>query len=473
MDRLQMRKKIIFIFLLITVPAMVNSASLLEVYQQALQSDPSIREAESRRQAALEGNPQARSVFLPQLAAGARYTKSDFDGSSVEGDAAGNIAEVTSQSSSSSIGWQFQLTQTILRWDHLIGLKQAIKKSAKAQIDYEITQQDLIIRVAKNYFNVLAAEDNLNSIHTNRLAIARQLEQAKQKFEVGSIAITDVQESQAAYDQSVANEIGAKRSLATTRELLREITGEYVLALTAPDNDFPLSLPDPENESSWIDMAMQQNLSLISGRLEEEIARNEITYRRTGHYPTLDLVANIGGSDADTANQIRNGIAFPDLDTQNRNDSVYIQFSLPIFSGGYTSSKVREAVYLHRATRDKLQRLVRETERQTRDAYLGITSEISRVKAFEQAVLSSKTALEATQVGFEVGTRTIVDVLNSQFALDAAITNHYKSRYDYIVNIFLLKQAAGMLRVQDLEEVDKWLKERQSPEEIFSTENIQ
>ena len=140
---------------------------------------------------------------------------------------------------------------------------------------------------------------------------------------------------------------------------------------------------------------------------------------------------------------------------------------MPIYSGGMTSSKVQEAVYLHRASREKLQRIARETERETRDAFLGVTSEISRVNAFKQAVKSSETALEATQAGFEVGTRTIVDVLNSQFALENAIQNYSKSRYDYIANVFYLKQAAGTLRVQDLEEIDQWFKERNAPEDII------
>ena len=212
---------------------------------------------------------------------------------------------------------------------------------------------------------------------------------------------------------------------------------------------------------------MQQNLSLISSRFEEEIARHEISYQRTGHYPSISLGANLGKQDTDNEDQIRNAINFPDLSVSNQSDSVYIQLSIPIYSGGMTSSKVQEAVYLHRASREKLQRIARETERETRDAYLGVTSEISRVKAFKQAVVSSQTALEATQAGFNVGTRTIVDVLNSQFALENAIQNYSKSRYDYIANVFYLKRAAGTLRVQDLEEIDQWFKERDTPEDII------
>jgi outer membrane protein len=351
-----------------------------------------------------------------------------------------------------------------------VGLRQADKRVAQAQVNYEAAQQDLIVRVVVRYFDVLAAEDLLTSIHADRTAIARQLEQAKQRFEVGLIAITDVQESQAAHDQSVANEIGAKRSLATAREFLREITGEYVGTLAAPGDDFPLPPPNPASETSWNDLAMSQNLALVASRFDEEIARDEIAFRRTGHFPTIDLVANISSQDSDITDQVRNGTGFPDIDTDSDVDSISIQLSVPIFSGGRTSSRVKEAVYLHRASRQQLQRIARATERQTRDAYLGVLSEISRVKALEQSVASSRTALEATQAGFEVGTRTIVDVLDSQFALYAAITNFYQSRYAYIGNALRLKQAAGSLQVQDLEEIDRWLKERRRPEDVIADE---
>lgn len=475
MDSKKMKKAILFrnialLLLSFGSPALVQGASLLEVYQQALQSDPLIHEAESRRQAALEAAPQARALLLPQISAGAQYSSSNFDGSSAEGGAGGTIASVTSESSTTSTGWTVDLRQTLFRWDQWVGLRKAEKQVAKAQVNYEAAQQDLIVRVVTRYFDVLAAEDQLTSIHADRTAIARQLEQAKQRFEVGLIAITDVQESQAAYDQAVANEIGSKRSLATAREFLREITGEYIRILSAPDDDFPLTPPNPASEASWNEIAMAQNLALVSSRFDEQIARDEIAFRRSGHYPTLDLVANISSAESEITDQVRNSIQFPDIDTDGNRDSISIQLSIPIFSGGRTSSRVKEAVYLHRATRQQLQRVARETERQTRDAYLGVISEISRVQALKQSVASSRTALEATQAGFEVGTRTIVDVLNSQFSLYAAITNFYQSRYAYIGNVLRLKLAAGTLQVQDLEEIDQWLKERRPPEDIIADE---
>ena len=441
-----------------------HSASLLEIYQQALQGDPQVHEAEARRLAAQEAKPQARGVLLPQISATGDWTQTDTSGTSFS---IINNQTTTFEQDNTSTNWGFGLRQTLFRWDQIVNLKRADKVVTKAEAVREAAQQDLIVRVAQRYFDVLAAEDRLTSIKANREAIARQLEQAKQRFDVGLIAITDVQESQAAYDQSVANEIGAKRVLATAREFLREITGEYVTKLDAPGDDFPLLDPSPNNETSWVDLSLRQNLSLVASRLDEGLARDEISLRRNGHYPTVDLVASTGENQSE-GDAIANGFPSSFDDTATR-DQISIQVTVPLFAGGGTSSRVREAVYLHRASREQLQRVTRETERQARDAYLGVLSEIARVKALEQAVASSRTALQATQAGYEVGTRTIVEVLNSQFSLYVAITNFYQSRYEYIMNALRLKQAAGTLQVQDLEQIDRWLKDRPSPGQVRPT----
>ncbi len=470
MNKLRKIKILLFITSAVALPASANAATLLEIYQQALQSDPLIHEAEARRLAALEAKPQARGAYLPQVSFSSGYTMNEQSGpdfAQVDAPPAPPVV-VTATTESDVLDWRFDLRQSIFRWDQIVNLRRADKLVARAEAVREAAQQDLIIRVAQRYFDVLAAEDALTSIHADRTAIARRLEQAKQRFEVGLIAITDVQESQAAYDQSVADEIGAKRQLATAREFLREITGEYVTQLSAPKPDFPLQRPQ-KSEREWVDLSMSQNLNLVASRLDEKLARDEIAFRRNGHYPTLELVANTGETESEVKYSAA-GISQPTSDFTRTSDSIGIQFSVPLFAGGGTSSRVREAVYLHRASREQLQRVARETERQSRDAYLGVLAEESRVKALDQAVASSRTALEATQAGFDVGTRTIVDVLNSQFALYAAITNYERSRYDYILNVLRLKQAAGTLQIQDLEQIDAWLTERMTPEEAFAEE---
>jgi outer membrane protein len=480
-----MKKPMTFKAILITAAMLAASmpgqaATLLEIYQQALQSDPRIHEAEARRLAALEAEPQARGVLFPQIGFSADWTKSESSGSGIQNtvieqpDGSGNFVVVPfsfqTEVEDETTRWNFNLRQTLFRWDQIVGLRQADKVVARAEADREAAQQDLIVRVTEAYFNVLGAEDRLLAIHADRNAIARQLEQAKQRFEVGLIAITDVQESQAAYDQAVASEIAAKRSLATARYLLQEITGSFIRDLAAPTENLPLRTPDPASEQAWLDLAMAQNLALVSSRLDEALARDEISFRRNGHYPTVDLVANVGSTDSEQDQDTFNGFGALPADSNFDRDSIGIQFTLPIFSGGTTSSRVKEAIYLHRAAREQLQRVTRETDRQTRDSYLGVLVEISRVQALEQAVASARTALDATKAGFDVGTRTIVDVLISQRNLYQSITNYYQARYDYLLNVMRLKQAAGTLQVQDLENLEPFLVARKPPEDQFAEE---
>jgi len=479
MKKLKKINLLTFIIGIIALPVSAYAETLLEVYQQALQSDPLIHEAEARRLAALEARPQARSEYLPQLSLTGDYNMTENSGPTFfQPDLTQPRIEADQTREIDVFDWGLSLQQSIFRWDKIVGLKRADKLVARAEAIREAAQQDLIIRVATRYFEVLAAEDVLTAIHADRTAIARSLEQAKQRFEVGLIAITDVQESQAAYDQSVADEIGAKRSLATAREFLREITGVYVTSLSAPKEDLPLRTPEPNSERDWVDLSLAQNLNLVASRLDERIAHDDISFQRTGHYPSLELTARTNEQDTDLdqsysyldpiTGQPASSSFSNSLDTES--EGVFLQFTLPLFAGGGTSSRVREAVYLHRASREQLQRITRETEREARDAYLGVLSEISRVQALKQAVASSTTALEATQAGFDVGTRTIVDVLDSQFTLYQAITNYERSRYLYIGNALRLKQAAGTLQVQDLEEIDRWLTERKTPEEKIREE---
>jgi outer membrane protein len=459
-----------------------RAASLLEVYQQALQSDPRIFEAEARRLAALEAEPQARGVLFPQIGFDGSYTESETDGSGVQNTAVPdpNTGDLTivpfpfqQLTEAETTQWQFTLRQTLFRWDQIVGLRRADKVVARAEADREAAQQDLIVRVTQAYFDVLGAEDRLAARLANRRAIARQLEQAKQRFEVGLIAITDVQESQARYDSAIADEIAAKRVLATAEQFLREITGEYVSDLQAPSEEMPLQEPAPNNQQEWVDQALGQNLALVSSRIDEQLARDEIALRRTGHYPTIDLVASTGNREVTSDQDTFNGLGPLPANSDFDSDSIGIQLNVPLFSGGAVSSRVKEAVYLHRASREVLHRITRETERQTVDAYLGVLAEMSRVSALSRAVESNQTALQATQAGYDVGTRTIVEVLNAQFQLYEAITNYYQSRYDYLLNVMRLKQAAGTLEVQDLERLEPFLEDRGTPEERASEEAAQ
>ena len=459
--------------LLFLAPVLASAESLLEVYQQALQSDPQVREAEANRDAAEEAAPQARGALLPQITATGSYEDSTSDGNNVFVqsvlDANGNPIFVTQNTQrerdSEQKSWQVELTQTLFRWDQYVELKRSGKRVAQANANYEAAQQDLIVRVAERYFNVLAAQDSLSAASASKRAIARQLDQAKQRFDVGLIAITDVQESQAAYDQAIADEIGAKRNLATAREFLREITGVYAGDLEAPQSGLPLVLPEPANADDWVTTAIDQNLALQASRLNADIAKAEISSRRSGRYPSVSFFARVNDVDDTATQQLNNSGRDDPADFEQRTESIGVQFSVPLYSGGTVSSRVREAVHLHRAAKEQLQRVARETERSARDAYLGVETDIVRVQALTQSLSSSQTALEATEAGLEVGTRTTVDVLDAQRNVFNAFTSLERARYDYLLNVLRLKQASGTLRVQDLEAIESYLEER-GPENV-------
>ncbi len=450
--------------LLFVLPA--QGETLMEIYQRSLGSDPTLREADALRRATRQSKPRAIASLLPQIDGSANWDTTEQDGVSTQF-AADPISgqtgffNVPSESDTDTLRWSLNLRQTVFRWDQFALLAQASKEVAQAEADYRAAEQDLIMRVADAYFNVLAAEDTLTSEQGAKRAISRQLEQAQRRFEVGLIAITDVQEAQAGFDEAVAVEILAKRNLATAKEQLREITGEYPVSLAKPIDAMPLIGPDPANDNQWVDTALQRNLSLVSAQLGADIARDNVKLARAGHYPTLEIVASYGNTQREgdaTTSDIFTGVPTTrPIDTDQDTTQIGVQFSLPIFSSGGVRAEAKEAVYRHRAAKENLERVARQVERETRDAYLGVDSEIARVKALRQARKSSQTALEATQAGFEVGTRTTVDVLDARRQLFITETNYARSRYDYIVNWLRLKQAAGNLTVSDLTMVNGWL----------------
>ncbi len=453
-----------------------QAADLLEVYQRAAQNDPLIREAEANRLASRESKPRALSALLPEIAASGSAAEQDSDGSftfTQVDTTTGEIVIVNTDRTTDADAFQyrFQLTQTVFRWDQWVALQQADSQVAQAEADYAAAQQDLMLRSAQRYFDVLAAEDTLQSATTARDAISRQLEQAEKRFEVGLIAITDVQEAKAAHDNANAIVIQSKRNLATAHELLRELTGDPFQSLAKLSESMPLKSPDPQDESEWVETAMEQNLALTSSRLAAEIARDTIRIRRGGHFPTLDVVVSRDYNEADAIqSNTRAGITTEGpADSDNTQDTIALQLFFPIYSGGAVQSSVREAVYLHRAARERLERTARETERATRDAYLGVLSELSRVQALRQALESSRTALQATEAGYEVGTRTAVDVLDARRRLAEAETNYARSRYDYLINVVRLKLAAGILKPDDVVEINQWLMaSAQTPEQPAS-----
>jgi len=352
--------------------------------------------------------------------------------------------------------WSLDLRQSLFSWANWVALFRADRQVAQAEADYQLAEQQLITRVAEAYFNVLAAKDSVDSQTSAFESISRQLEQAEKRFEVGLIAITDVQEAKAARDSSAAAVISAKRTLASTEEALREITGEGYASLSKPGVSIPLAAPEPADETKWIEQAMEQNLALVSSRLAADIARDNLRASFGGHLPSIDLTASKSNVDQTGPIYFASGNIGKRL--SNADDKTYaLQVTMPIFSGGAAQSRVRQSEYQWQAARERLTRTTRQTERATRDAYLGVISDMSRVKALTQALESSRTALKATEAGYEVGTRTAVEVLDSRRTLAQAETNYSRARYDYIVGVLKLRLASGALDRKLLDEVNAWL----------------
>ena len=455
-----MKRSKILIISLILFPFIGNTTSLIDVYEDALVNDPLLKEALANKEAISEFRPQARSLMLPQINASGSYSDSDINGKSTfqQQTAIGTVTNTTGfLQESETTQWEVSIRQTIFDFGAWMTLKKANKTVAQAEIDYLAAEQALMVRVTTAYFNVLAAQDTLESEQAARQAIEKQLDQSRKRFDVGLIAITDVQEAQAAYDQSIANEIIAKRNLATSKESLRAITDNYPSNLLKPDNSLPLIMPNPQSETEWVNTSLERNLNFLSAQLGTEIARSEVKVQRSGHYPTIGVQAQKRISESDSFRSDSGG-DFNPADTENINEGIGVQVTVPIFSGGQTSSRVRQAVAQHRATKEKLERVGRETTRNARDSYLGVISGIATVKALQQSVKSSATALQATEAGYEVGTRTTVDVLDARRRLYSSQRNLAISKYDYLKNIIQLKQAAGTLSKDDLVQINNWLK---------------
>jgi outer membrane protein len=450
-----------------------SSEDLITIFDQAVVNDPTVREAEFTRMATREARPQAWAAYLPQI--DGSYNKTETEGNRqatgaqlIEDPADPNrlILQQFAQNNTfapESSGWGIQLRQTVFSWQGLVALKQSSRLAAQADADYGVAQQDLALRVSTRYFDVLAALDNVQAQQASLDAISRQLEQADKRFEVGLIAITDVQEARAARDTAAADLIAAKRQLATSQELLREITDMQYQVLATPRGTMPLAIPEPADPQKWVEASMEQNLALTSSRLGADIARDDVRTAFGGHLPTVDLVLGRTHSESDDIEEFSpipgrfDGGSAPSGTDQDTDKSISLQVSVPIWSSGGTHSRVKQQSYRWQAAKQRVERVSRETERTARDAFLGVMSEISRVQALKQALESSATALRATEAGYDVGTRTAVDVLASRQLLVGAQTAYSRSRYDYMLNVLRLKQSAGLLDRKALEDVNSWL----------------
>ena len=419
--------------------AMSQAENLLQVYQQARLSNPDLRRSAADRDAAFEKINEARSPLLPQLGLGADYTyTSGFR------DSDGVNSNVTSGS--------LQLTQTIFDMSRWRALTLQEKTAGVQDVTYQTDQQTLILNTATAYFNVLSAIDALSYTEAQKQAIYRQLDQTTQRFNVGLVAITDVQNARSQYDTVLANEVTARNNLDNAVEQLRQVSGNYYPQLASLNVD-TFKTNKPDNVNALLKEAENRNLTLLQARLSQDLAREQIRYAETGHLPTLGLTASSSVSDTSYSGSATRGNAISSSSYADRNigqNSVGLSFNLPIYSGGSVTSQVKQAQFNFVSASEQLESAHRSVIQTVRSSWNNINASISSIKAYEQAVVSAQSSLDASEAGYAVGTRTIVDVLDATTTLYNAKQQLSSARYNYLINQLNIKAALGTLNEQDL-----------------------
>ena len=440
-----------------------QGASLRDIYELALENDATLKAQQARYLASLEDEKAARSQLLPQVLATYSMQNSDTDTSApgiigFSPQRAPIIGNTFDNTDSNTRAFRVSLQQAIFNLPAWFSFQRGRELSRQAEASFAANQQNLIVRVVEAYLAVLRAEDRLRAAVAREEAFGRQLEQNRQRFEVGLIAITDVYESQAAYDIAQVDRIAGENQVAVALETLTVLTGQRHDRLDRLAEDFAAIPPEPADRGAWVEFALANNFTLKAARYAEEAARQNARARRLAHAPTLSGTARYTETEIDgTRFQDPAGIFNfpPDRDID---DTVLgLELSVPLFSGGALSAERRRAAQQFNAAREERINLTRRTVTDARSLHMTVVNDVARVNARRQAIVSSQSALDATQAGYEVGTRNIVDVLNAQNTLFAAVRDYANSRYDYVVNTLRLKEQAGLLSPDDVIDLDRAL----------------
>ncbi|MFC3909911.1 TolC family outer membrane protein [Legionella dresdenensis] len=421
----------------------VSATDLMDIYEQALENDPLFKQAYSTYMSSTEAIPQARSALFPQLNVSAQTARN------VQDSASGNVS---AEGTFNSHQWQISASQAIFNYQAWAQVKQAKASVKAAQATFNSAAQDLIRRTASAYFDALLARDTLNFAEAKKRANKRQYDQAEQRFKVGLDAITSVYEAKAAYDQSIAQVIAAQNNQMNQNENLRKLTN-HVYEYLAPlrDSRIPLITPEPNNVNEWIDTGLRQNYNLYSAKYTLESARENIKVKSASGWPTFAIQGN--------SSQLKNYPKDPSLLIPGKQTSsnIALAMNFPVLQGGLVQSQTRQAQYDFQTASDKLEKVYRDVEVDSRIAFNTIIDFLSKVKADRQTIISQQNSLESTEAQFQVGTRTMVDVVNAQQRLFEAQEQLARDQYNLIKSFLTLKYLAGTLNVNDLEEVNSWL----------------
>ena len=434
---------------------LTTRTDLVSVYQEALDNNADLAAARAQYGAQKEVVPQARAGLLPNLSAGAdiNNTRTKFDEPSMASTRSGNVYQAT-------------LAQPLFRADRWFQLQAAKDINEQASLQLSATEQNLILQSAENYFAVLRAQDNLASTKAEEAAFKRQLDQSNERFDVGLSDKTDVLQAQASYDTARANRILAQRQVDDAFEALITLTNREYNSIQGIVHTLPVLAPTPNDAKAWVDTAARQNLNLLASNYAVSAAEETLKQRKAGHAPTLDAVAQYKKGDNDAL-----GFSNPNPLTRYGSDveqrSIGLQLNIPIYSGGLTSSQVRESYSRLSQTEQQRESLRRQVVENTRNLHRAVNTDVEQVQARRQSIISNQSAVDATEIGYQVGTRTIVDVLDAQRQLYTSVRNYNNSRYDYILDNLRLKQAAGTLNPGDLQDLSRYLKADYNPDRDF------
>ena len=434
-------KKLSLLVALSFSPQLFAATDLLQVYREALTQDATFQAAKSAQIAGQEKLAQGRALFMPSINLSANTAHNEVDTQY-----RGASAFASGERKYNTHGYSVSVNQPLYRAQNYATYAQA--KSSVEQVNalYITAQQDLAVRVAQAYFDVLLAQYNVTLAQAQQESIGEQLAQAKRNFEVGTSTITDTHDAQARFDLTVAQEIAAQNELEIKRRSLQQIINRQPDELVTVRGEVPLVSPEPNSMDAWVEKALAQNPETQIAKSAYDIASEEVRKARGGHLPTLDLVATYGDN-------IQGGSTGYDQNAK----TIGLQMNLPIFAGGATSSKVREAIANQEKARHELDQVQRKVALQARQAYLGVTSGIAQVKALQQAVISNQSSLDSTKLGLEVGVRTSVDLLNARQQLFVARRDLAQALYGYITSRLKLEASAGDLNDADVGQVNEWL----------------
>ncbi|NLC71634.1 MAG: TolC family outer membrane protein [Desulfuromonadaceae bacterium] len=424
-------------------PSALSAAGLMDVYDLANQNDPQLQSIYFQTQAIKEGRRQAIARLLPTIAGSAGYSQTDQDIKSSD-----NTVFGVGKTDFNTTTYGLSLSQPVFRWDLFVGLWQSKAENLRAEAELVVAQQDLMVRVADLYLQALAAKDRLDCARVEQAAVAKHLELAKGRQEMGLIPITDLHDAMARMAITQAETIQAQNALDDALQALAEVTGEPIEKLMNLQDEITLASPEPADSEEWVKGALERNPSIQLQKKAVEVARYEVKRQRAGHYPSVDLVGSFGNEE--TEGSLFGG------GSEVETTEIGVQLNVPIFQGGLINSKVRQAAHQLSSVRQELKRQERAVARDARSAYLGVYTALSRIDALQQSVVSNRLALEAKKEGFMSGLYTSLNVLDAERDLSLVILDFAQARYEYILNSLKLKRSVGSLSVDDLTAVDRW-----------------